>query len=293
MTLKNLKILVPTDFSDRSFKALRPAEYLAQLFDGTVNIMTRYESKDLPSFPSPPPPQKNEEEIEEELLEVAKKYIDEKYIGKAIVRMGSTPSRAIIDESKNHDLVSITTHGRGGFSRLLLGSVTEKVLRFSYTPVLAVEEEGIRPLKNILVTTDFSKNSIEAFPYAKEIAKASGAKVDLLNIAIKNQYIKEKDMENHRKMRQDMLKELIDEHFGDIKDQIRAEMIAAETSIHEAITRRVNEKDYHMVIMSTLGRSKLEYLRLGSTTSYVAKHVKTAVLSINPKRQVEPAPEEL
>lgn len=292
MNLKNLKILVPTDFSERSFKALRPAEYLATLFDGKIYLMTRYESKDKPSFPSPPPPQKSKEEIKEELLEAAKKYIDEKYIGGVIVRTGTTATKAIVEESKNYDLVAITTHGRGGFSRLLLGSVTEKVLRFSYAPVLAIEDEGIRPLKNILVTTDFSENSAEAFPYVVEIAKASGAKVDLLNIAIKDQYTNEKNMENQRKMRQDILKELIEKHFGDIKDQIRAEMIAAETSIHEAITRRVNEKDYHLVVMSTLGRSKLSYLRLGSTTSNVARHVKTAVLSINPKRKEDPPVEE-
>lgn len=293
MTFKNLKILVPTDFSERSYKAFRPASYLAGLFDGKVNIMTRYEPEDKPSFPAPPPKSKSEEEIKKDLLEVAKKYMDdEKFIGEAIVRSGKAPHRLISEESKKHDLVVMATHGRTGFSRMLLGSVTEKVLRISRAPVIAVEDEGIRPLKNILVTTDFSEYSTEAFPYALELAKTSGAQVDLLNVAVKDQFTKDKDFESQRKMRKEMLSELIDKHFSEIKDQIRAEMIASETSIHEAITRRVNKGDYNLIVMSTLGRTKLDYLRLGSTTSHVTRHVETAVLSVNPKRKEKP-PEDI
>ena len=287
MTLNNLKILLPTDLSARSIKAFKPAAYLAELFGGKITIMTRYEQEEKSSFPTPPPPRKSNEAIKKELLEIAGKHINEELIDKAVVHTGTPAYKAICEESKKHDMVVMATHGRTGFSRLFLGSVVEKVLRFSFAPVLAVEEEGIRPLKNILVTTDFSENSAEAFPYANEIAKASGAQIDLLNIAVKDQFSKDKDMETQRNMRKEMLTELIDKHFSGIKDQIRAEMIAAETSIHEAITRRVNEGDYHLVIMSTLGRTSLDYLRLGSTASHVARQVKTAVLSINPRRHEE------
>ncbi|MDR3206550.1 MAG: universal stress protein, partial [Candidatus Methanoplasma sp.] len=46
------------------------------------------------------------------------------------------PAEAIVEESANHDLVICGTLGRAGFSRALLGSVAEKVVRFSYAPVL-------------------------------------------------------------------------------------------------------------------------------------------------------------
>lgn len=285
MTLKNLKILVPTDFSERSYKAFRPASYLAGLFGGKIDVMTRYEPEEKASFPAPPPKSKDKDEVKQELMDLAKKYVDdESHLNKAIVRSGKAAHKLIAEESGNYDLVVMATHGRSGFSRLLLGSVTEKVLRFSKVPVLAVENEGIRPLKNILVTTDFSDYSAEAFPYVKELAKASGAQVDLLNVAVKDQFTKDSDFESQRKKRKELLEELIDKNFSDIKDQMRGQMIAAETSIHEAITRRVNEGDYNLVVMSTLGRTRLDYLRLGSTASNVSRHVKTAVLSINPKR---------
>jgi nucleotide-binding universal stress UspA family protein len=56
-----------------------------------------------------------------------------------------SPSRRIVDLSAEHDLVVMGTLGRTGFSKLLLGSVAERVVRFSKCPVLVVrstEEEN-------------------------------------------------------------------------------------------------------------------------------------------------------
>ena len=50
--------------------------------------------------------------------------------------MTGRPAEVIINESKNHDLVVCGTLGRTGLSRALIGSVAEKVVRFSYCPVL-------------------------------------------------------------------------------------------------------------------------------------------------------------
>ncbi len=58
------------------------------------------------------------------------------------VRKGS-PSQVIVDEADTVacDLVVMGTHGRGGIDRLLLGSVTERVVRRSPVPVLTVQVE--------------------------------------------------------------------------------------------------------------------------------------------------------
>jgi nucleotide-binding universal stress UspA family protein len=49
-----------------------------------------------------------------------------------------SPSRKIVDESKFNDLVVMGTLGRSGISKLLLGSVAERVVRFAECPVLVV-----------------------------------------------------------------------------------------------------------------------------------------------------------
>ena len=58
------------------------------------------------------------------------------------VRKGA-PSQVIVDEAETTacDLVVMGTHGRGGIDRLLLGSVTERVVRRSPVPVLTVQVE--------------------------------------------------------------------------------------------------------------------------------------------------------
>jgi nucleotide-binding universal stress UspA family protein len=46
-----------------------------------------------------------------------------------------------VAEEKNVDLIVMATHGRSGVQRLVLGSVTEKVIRATSCPVLAVRSE--------------------------------------------------------------------------------------------------------------------------------------------------------
>ena len=69
----------------------------------------------------------------------------------------------------------MSSHGRTGFSRFLLGSVAEKVLRLAHTPVMILEDDvDVGNFERILVTTDFSENAAHAYPYALEIAQKTG-----------------------------------------------------------------------------------------------------------------------
>ena len=54
-----------------------------------------------------------------------------------LVQEGS-PVKKIIETAKEHDLIVMGTIGRTGFSKILLGSVAEKVVRFAPCPVLVV-----------------------------------------------------------------------------------------------------------------------------------------------------------
>ena len=77
------------------------------------------------------------------------------------------------------DLIVMGTHGRGGFQRLLLGSVTEKVLRTARQPVLTVATaDDVRTagsFKRILCGIDFSECSLAALAYALTLAEGSEA----------------------------------------------------------------------------------------------------------------------
>ena len=82
------------------------------------------------------------------------------------------------------DVVIMTTHGRGGLSRLWLGSVTDRLIRRLMVPVLVVRptESGIRtdpPLKRILVPLDGSALAETVLPSVRALASAAGAELVL------------------------------------------------------------------------------------------------------------------
>ena len=54
------------------------------------------------------------------------------------VVVGESAATAVLDVvgCQNIDLVAVATHGRSGFKRMLLGSVADKIVRGTFTPVL-------------------------------------------------------------------------------------------------------------------------------------------------------------
>jgi nucleotide-binding universal stress UspA family protein len=59
-----------------------------------------------------------------------------------VVREGPAAEDILrVAEEKNVDLIVMATHGRSGVRRLVLGSVTEKVIRATARPVLTVRSE--------------------------------------------------------------------------------------------------------------------------------------------------------
>lgn len=284
LLMQNPRILVPTDLSELSLTAFESAAYLADIMDGTIIPLYVYQpEKEGTSFPVAPTPPKSISNLEKELEKKALEYVDEEFLEPVIVAKG-TPWKVIMEESEDADIVVMTTHGRSGFSRLFLGSVTERVVRFSKAPVLLVEKESkIKPMKDILLTTDFSDHSLQAFDYARSLVKKTGANVHLIHLINMHHFKKITAFENQVAVIRERLHSWVDEYLSDIKSHIKADVFPVSSSIHEAIVRLTDQKKYNLVVMSTLGHTGLEYLRLGSTAANVLRLVKTAVLSINPR----------
>ncbi len=282
--MENPRILVPTDLSDLSLIAFESANYLADVLDGTILPLHVYQpEKESGSFPIAPKGARKVAELEKELEAKVLQHADEDNLEPVVVRKGN-PWKVIMEESEDSDIVVMSSHGKSGFSRLFLGSVTERVVRFSKAPVLLVEKESrIKPLSNILLTTDFSDHSLEAFDYAKALVKKTYAHIHLVHLVNLSQFDKVSSFEVQTEARQEQLDKWVDEHFEDIRDKVTAEALPVKSSIHEAIVHLTSQKKYNLVVMSTLGHSGLKYLRLGSTAANVLRLVKTAVLSINPK----------
>lgn len=294
--MENIKILVPLDFSDLGSKALHSAEKFAKLFNGSITPFHSY----LPlnevdggpyMFGMGTTAMDDYDEIEEALHdrlgELAHEQVDANLLNKPLISIGN-PAQSIVEEGKDYDMIVMTTHGRTGFSRFFLGSVSEKVLRTSHVPVLIVNEEReLENLDRIMVTTDFSDHSKEAFPVAKEIARKANATLEVVNIlAFDPQHDDEPD-ESKIEVRNQRMNVLAKELLHDISDQVKTNVIVSSDTPHEAILNHNLNNPHDLIVMSTVGRTGIDYLMMGSTTANVARHVKSPVLSVNPKANTQ------
>lgn len=147
MPFKN--ILVPTDLSETSLRAIRKSVELARAAGGSitllhVGILPHIYSTDM-GFAQPVGPlfvQASEQAAREQrhqLERIARQEIPETVGHRILVREGYPPQE-ILDQVRDgqHDLVVMGTHGRTGIKRALLGSVAERVIRESSVPVLVV-----------------------------------------------------------------------------------------------------------------------------------------------------------
>jgi len=137
------RILVPTDGSPEVERALEFAFDLAREHDATVRALYVVNTASYAGLPM----ETAWEGISEALRgdgEAAVRRVEELSPAEVPVETAvieGSPSRAIVDEASRGacDLVVMGTHGRGGIDRLLLGSVTERVVRNAPVPVLTVQ----------------------------------------------------------------------------------------------------------------------------------------------------------
>jgi nucleotide-binding universal stress UspA family protein len=142
ITLKT--ILVPSDFSDCSDEALRYALELARRFDARIHLLHvvqdpitqpwAAEGFSVPVFEVVEQWQKQAEER----LRAAVPEADRARV--TVVSVVASPYAEILDYAGAHDvdLIVMGTHGRGGVSHMLLGSIAERVVRRAPCPVLTV-----------------------------------------------------------------------------------------------------------------------------------------------------------
>jgi nucleotide-binding universal stress UspA family protein len=104
-----------------------------------------------------------------------------------VVAQGS-PAEAILAEAdrRGANLIVLATHGRNGIDKLVIGSVSERVVQRSKLPVLLLRPTKYRAerLKLILVPVDGSTGSLVALGTASHLARAANAALVLLRVVL-------------------------------------------------------------------------------------------------------------
>ena len=138
-------LLVPTDFSKPSNKALKYAISLAARIGSQITLVHVIKPRPIDSEPYTVWLGLDPREIEanDAMRKLCKKqHVDPALLRQTIVREG-TAHREITAAAREleADLIIIATNGRTGFAHILPGSTTEKVVRHAPCPVLVVREK--------------------------------------------------------------------------------------------------------------------------------------------------------
>ncbi len=141
------KILCPIDHSDCSKEALKYAVSLAMKDEAKLLLLhvidIRSFSEGLDAMSKPLPDEVTLEQLRVKLLDCIPEEIRDDMDIEAIVTQGIPFAEIIsVAKEKEIDMIVIGSHGRTGLSHMMLGSVSEKVVRKAPCPVLTVRQPG-------------------------------------------------------------------------------------------------------------------------------------------------------
>jgi nucleotide-binding universal stress UspA family protein len=192
------RILCPVDFSDFSRQALKRAAAIAKDHGGALTVLH------IVPLPAPlfaPGVEWNApiafafgSEERKRLLTSLQQFVastvaTEVPLDVDVIDAPSIPREILAQAGRLHaDLIVMGTHGRGGFQRLVFGSVTENVMRTAEQPVMTVglpDIEATAPsgaFSRIVCGVDFSDCSIAALKHALSLAEGAKAHFTAVNV---------------------------------------------------------------------------------------------------------------
>lgn len=135
------KILIPTDGSEYTKAAIEKGVHLAKLCDAKVTAIYVVDQTSFVNFPMDSTIVNVYSLLEKEgndALDYVKEKGQDMGVDVTTKMEEGSPVKKIVEASKEHDVIVMGTLGRTGMSKLLLGSVAERVVRHAYCPVLVV-----------------------------------------------------------------------------------------------------------------------------------------------------------
>jgi nucleotide-binding universal stress UspA family protein len=184
---------------------------------------------------------------------------------------------------------------------MLLGSVTEEVVRKAACPVLTVradsEQKAGATVRRVLVPVDFSEAAQTAVRHATEIARTyDGAEVHLLHVVEEVVYPSAYGVNPPYEASQVVvgrveaaLGKMVREGLGDEQVRVSATVGYAPLTILDY----VEEHGIDLVVIATHGRSGLDRVLLGSVAERVLRRSPVPVFVVKPDhKSLVPAAEE-
>jgi nucleotide-binding universal stress UspA family protein len=293
------RFLCTTDLSDLSNQAVTYANALAKEFGAKLYIC---HVVDLPTAAMYGEAVLFSAEQQERNVAYAEAYIrkslqDTSAQWEPVVVVGHTVTEvARLVEDMNIDLAISASHGRSGLKRLILGSVTERLMQTLSCPLMVVrgtenqskaDDDRIK-MRRILVGCDFSPESDLAFQYSLSLAQEFESELHLVHVIEPPLYkdLLKPAVAEGVGLQQD-LRETIGNKLSDMVPEDSRHWCTPKTSIlagqpHEELIKYVAVHDIDLIALGVRGQSMAEKIFVGSTTDRVARRATCPVLSVLP-----------
>ncbi|HLG71741.1 MAG TPA: universal stress protein [Chloroflexota bacterium] len=289
------KIVVPLDGSDLAERALPLAMRLAQLSGSELRLVQAAIS----------PASLEVGTAVEALVEAGQEYLEEraaelraKHRIQVTVHAAIAPAvQLVLSEAAQPDVAAVvmSTHGRTGLVRLLMGSVAEGVLRESPIPVYLVPAAALagsaERIKSILVPLDGSALSYSVLAPVTELARAAHAHLTLMRVFGDEEELARAPQQPALRAAEQQIDRLEDKahgYFAPIKAHLRSMGLTVDAEWTTGVpaqeilaTAQLIQPD--LIALATHGRSGIQRLRYGSVAESVLRHAKAPVMTFGPE----------
>jgi nucleotide-binding universal stress UspA family protein len=297
------RILCPVDFSDHARHALDHAVAMSRWYGAAISTLYVHQLAS-PMVAAGPyvgleslPPMAMTEADRLEAQKALNEFVaDDRAAGATIDTMVHEDlyvASAIVDRARTvgASVIAMGTHGRSGFQRLLLGSVTEKVVRTAACPVLTVPPLATDSVPRapiavdrILCAVDFSDASAHALEHAVSMASRFGATLTVLHVLELLPDVSEMppfDTSAYRASRFDEARSRLAAHVPPAmrKACCTQDLLIAGKPSRE-ILRVAAEQQSGLVVLGVHGHGVLDRLLFGSTAAHVVRHATCPVMTV-------------
>jgi nucleotide-binding universal stress UspA family protein len=289
------RILCPVDLSDVSRHAIDHALLMAHWYEAKITVLHVCNPVLIPSVDftvagTVPPPLLTDDEAKEAREQVIACFGSARAAGVDVVIDSGHPANRILERaaSLRADMIVIGTHGIGGFEHLLLGSVTEKVLRKATCPVMTVpplaRTTSRLPFKRLLCPVDFADASLAALDFAFSLAQEGDSELTVLHVFdAGDEPLTDRPItvpEYRRHVEHDLTVEL----EALVPDSTRAWCKPRTRTVRGKAYRHIlaiaTEESADLIVMGVHGRNALDLMLFGSTTNQVVRRAVCPVLTL-------------
>jgi nucleotide-binding universal stress UspA family protein len=288
MTFEIERILVGVDFSECSAAALRLAVRISETYEAPLTVLHSIPAADdSPLSRRVHLPERGQtlSTIENDLILFIRAVIGRKRMLDYRIVEGH-PSEAILFAAgyEKTSLIVLGTRGRGGLSRLTMGSIAEQVLRQATVPVLTIcphRATRRRPadIRRILCPVNYSSAAGRAIEVASSVGKRLGAEVTALYA------IEEKSFDGDLEAEADRLRAWT---RGLVGKPLRITPLVVKGTGSAEILRYLQDNDIDLVVVAARRERFSDATVFGTTTERVTRHAPCAVLTVTEIAESQP-----